>query len=75
MSTMKYVSNGLLLMAVILVLSVSCKNGNKTDHIFGGSDFVLVFQKDANFALTAPENGEGGWSHLLMGEEIGRLKK
>ena len=31
---MKYVSRGygLLLMAVVLVLSVSCKNGNKTDH-------------------------------------------
>ena len=34
MSTMKYVSRGygLLLMAVVLVFSVSCKNGNKTDH-------------------------------------------
>lgn len=43
--------------------------------LFGGSDFALVFQKGANFELTASENGKGGWNHLLMGEEIGRLKK
>ena len=43
--------------------------------LFGGSDFVLVFQKEAGFELTAPDNGNGGWQHLLMGEEIGKLNK
>lgn len=59
-----------------LQVGTKVKKGDMLGYfLFGGSDFVLVFQKDANFALTAPENGEGGWSHLLMGEEIGRLKK
>lgn len=43
--------------------------------LFGGSDFVLVFQKDAGFELTSPDNGNGGWEHILMGEEIGKLNK
>lgn len=43
--------------------------------LFGGSDFALVFQKDANFELTAPKDDKGTYNHLLMGEEIGRLGK
>lgn len=41
--------------------------------LFGGSDFVLVFQKDAGFELTAPKNGED-WKHIRMGEALGTLK-
>lgn len=41
--------------------------------LFGGSDFVLVFQKQAGFNLTAPANGNGGWEHILVGEELGKL--
>ncbi|WP_300814439.1 phosphatidylserine decarboxylase [uncultured Bacteroides sp.] len=43
--------------------------------LFGGSDFVLVFQKQAGFHFTAPANEDGSWKHILMGEEIGLLKK
>lgn len=43
--------------------------------LFGGSDFVLVFQKQADFHFTAPANEDGSWKHILMGEEIGLLKK
>lgn len=44
--------------------------------LFGGSDFVMIFQKDAGFELTAPEDRDnpGEFSHVLMGEEYGRFK-
>lgn len=42
--------------------------------LFGGSDYVMIFQKEAGFKLTAPsENKDGGYSHIFMGEEYGRL--
>ncbi len=43
--------------------------------LFGGSDFVLVFQKEANFHLTSPQDEDGAWQHILMGEKIGELKQ
>lgn len=50
---------------------------NKGDELgyflFGGSDFVLVFQKDAEFDLTSPKNGNG-WEHILVGEQLGSVK-
>ncbi len=66
------------------VASVNFTEGLKVgDHVekgdelgyflFGGSDFVLVFQKEANFQLTSPKEGEE-WSHILMGEKLGELK-
>lgn len=59
-----------------LKVGTKVKKGDMLGYfLFGGSDFALVFQKGANFELTASENGKGGWNHLLMGEEIGRLKK
>lgn len=42
--------------------------------LFGGSDFVLLFQKGYHFELTPPHVSEGKFRHLLMGEELGRLK-
>ena len=42
--------------------------------MFGGSDFVLVFQKGADFQLTSPKDGDGAWQHILMGEKLGELK-
>lgn len=42
--------------------------------LFGGSDFVLVFQKEAGFRLTSPKDEGGAWQHLLMGEKLGELK-
>ncbi len=41
--------------------------------LFGGSDYVMIFQKDAGFKLTVPQNKDGGYEHVLMGEEYGRL--
>jgi len=41
--------------------------------LFGGSDFVMIFQKDAGFVLEtskAPDNGQS-YPHLLMGEKYG----
>ncbi len=43
--------------------------------LFGGSDFVLVFQEKAGFKLTAPTNGNDAWQHILMGEKLGELTK
>ncbi len=41
--------------------------------LFGGSDFVYIFQKDITFSPT--RKADGSWPHLLMGEEFGRLSK
>ncbi len=35
---------------------------------FGGSDFVMLSQKDAGFQLTAPGNDTDGYQHVLLGE-------
>lgn len=42
---------------------------------FGGSDFIMVFQDGVNFELTAPTGEDGGYLHMLMGEELGRLSR
>lgn len=42
--------------------------------LFGGSDFVMIFQEDAGFEITAPTERSGGeYDHVLMGEEYGRF--
>jgi len=41
--------------------------------LFGGSDFVMLFQSKVNFTLTAPKASDGTRKHILMGEEYGRL--
>lgn len=52
--------------------------GDKLGYfLFGGSDCVLIFQKEAGFVLTCPKGGEGtyanGYAHILQGEELGRF--
>ncbi len=42
--------------------------------LFGGSDFVLIFQKGISFSLSVPQEN-AAYKHLLMGEELGRLTK
>ncbi len=37
--------------------------------LFGGSDIIMIFSKDAGFEMTAEAH-----EHLNMGEEYGRLK-
>ena len=42
--------------------------------LFGGSDFVMVFQKQVDFRITsAHEEGSQSFKHLLMGEQYGQL--
>lgn len=43
--------------------------------LFGGSDFVVVFQEKAKFRLTAPTNANNEWEHIMMGEKLGELGK
>jgi len=42
--------------------------------LFGGSDIVMLFQSKVDFQLTVPKDGSGGYKHVLMGEEYGRIK-
>jgi phosphatidylserine decarboxylase precursor len=41
--------------------------------LFGGSDFVMLFQGKVDFTLTVPKNDKGIYKHVLMGEEYGKL--
>jgi len=46
--------------------------------LFGGSDFIMLFQEKAGFEITAPREwslfGEKPYKHLLMGEKYGVMK-
>jgi phosphatidylserine decarboxylase precursor len=44
--------------------------------LFGGSDFILVFQEEAGFVLDAPKEKENGqaYKHLLVGEKYGKVE-
>lgn len=41
--------------------------------LFGGSDFVIVFQQKAAFELLAPKEADGGYQHIFMGEMLGTM--
>lgn len=42
---------------------------------FGGSDFVMLFQKGVAFTLDAPkEEGSSSYKHMLTGERLGKLE-
>lgn len=47
------------------------------NFLFGGSDFVMLFQDKAGFEITAPKSqardGDADYEHLLMGEAYGRM--
>jgi hypothetical protein len=46
------------------------------NFLFGGSDFVMIFQAGYEFTLDAPRNdSRPGYSRLLMGERLGRLRR
>ena len=36
--------------------------------LFGGSDIVMVFQEGANIDFVCPENADGSYEHIFMGE-------
>jgi phosphatidylserine decarboxylase/predicted small lipoprotein YifL len=51
------------------------KKGDELGYfLFGGSDFILIFQDGVTFDLTVPIDG-AGYAHVLMGEEYGKLSK
>lgn len=41
--------------------------------LFGGSDFVILFQSTLDFKMTVKRDGDGNYRHILMGEEYGKL--
>lgn len=42
--------------------------------LFGGSDIVMLFQKQVDFSmLIKPGTEEGTYEHVLMGEAYGQL--
>lgn len=42
--------------------------------LFGGSDFIMIFQEKAQFILDAPNKEKNdGYKHQLMGERLGSL--
>lgn len=55
---------------------VTVRKGDMMGHfLFGGSDVVMVFQAGYEFTLDSPRlDSTQGYSHLLMGERLGRLR-
>ena len=41
--------------------------------MFGGSDFIILFQEEAGFEITAPMSNDTLYTHIHMGEEYGRM--
>ena len=41
--------------------------------LFGGSDFIIIFQQGVKFTLDVPKLKGGNYYHLLMGERLGFL--
>jgi len=42
--------------------------------LFGGSDYVMLFQSKVGFKLTVPQESDRTYKHVLMGEKYGELK-
>jgi phosphatidylserine decarboxylase precursor len=84
LDTEKYGLVALLPIGMSQVSSVNYENtvkvGNKVKKgdmlgyfLFGGSDFVILFQNKVDFNLTVSEECGCSYKHVLMGEEYGRL--
>jgi len=59
-----------------VIVGSTFSKGDKLGYfLFGGSDFIMLFQEEAGFTLTAPVDGTNGYQHILMGEEYGKLTK
>ncbi|NTU44581.1 MAG: phosphatidylserine decarboxylase [Chlorobiaceae bacterium] len=55
-------------------VGTTVKKGDMLGYfLFGGSDFVMLFQKNVDFNLTAPKESSDTFKHLLMGQEYGRV--
>lgn len=78
--TQKYGLVALLPIGMSQVSSVNFENTVKVGNIvkkgdmlgyflFGGSDFVMLFQRKVDFTLTVPKESNGSYKHVLMGEQ------
>lgn len=43
------------------------------NFLFGGSDFIILFQEEAGFQITAPMADDSVYNHILMGEQMGLM--
>lgn len=43
--------------------------------LFGGSNIIMIFQKDVNVEFMLQKNDDGSFKHLLMGEPYANLSK
>ncbi|MFO8059183.1 MAG: phosphatidylserine decarboxylase [Bacillota bacterium] len=84
MDTGEYGLVALIPMGMAMVSSVNFEDEVVVGHaagkgdmlgyfLFGGSDFIMLFQNGAGFELTAPLQDSTGYEHILMGEELGRM--
>ncbi len=63
----------------VQVESIHKKGDMLGNFLFGGSDFIVLFQEKAGFELTAPKEENPNskniiYKHALMGEEFGIMK-
>jgi len=63
----------------VQVNSIHKKGDMLGNFLFGGSDFIVLFQENAGFELTAPQEENLSsktsiYKHALMGEEFGIMK-
>lgn len=57
-------------------VGASFKKGDMLGYfLFGGSDYVILFQDKVKFTLTAPKDKDGHYNHLLMGEQYGKIAR
>lgn len=56
---------------------VRVRKGDQMGHfLFGGSDFVMVFQAGVTLTPDSPRDGSGhGYSHVLVGQRLGALRR
>ena len=60
---------------------LNVKKGDPLGYfLFGGSDFVMVFEEQADFNITVNKGGEttgygNGYEHVMMGQQYGTVKK
>ena len=58
-----------------IIVGSTHKKGDMLGYfLFGGSDFIMIFQKVANFEIQAPKKNSDSFKHIYMGEKYGKLK-
>lgn len=55
-------------------VGATVKKGDPLGYfLFGGSDFVQLYQRKVDFKLIVPKESDGSYKHVLMGEAYGKL--